>query len=296
MAQGTRKDHSLVRASVRKGLELASVAAGHATSGLRIEPSWFIVGGQRCGSSSLYEYMVAHPLIPRSGVKEIHYYDNNFQRGDSWYRAFFPTRLYARLTAMRLGREPLAGDATPYYMVHPHALGRIAKTYPNARILVVLRNPVDRAYSHFFHERGIGHEPLASFEEAIDREPERLKGELERMLADPAYYSFAHQNFSYVARGYYDEQLEHLFALFPRENVKVLSSGELSKETARTMAGVFQFLGLPSSGQEKFRRENARSYPPMDASTRQRLQATFAPHNERLFAMLGVDYGWNRKA
>jgi hypothetical protein len=240
--------------------------------------------------------MVAHPLIPRSAVKEIHYYDNNFQRGNSWYRAYFPTRLYARLTAMRLGREPLAGDATPYYMVHPHAPGRIAKEYPTAKILVVLRNPVDRAYSHFFHERGIGHEPLTSFEEAIDREPERLKGEEERMLADPAYYSFAHQNFSYVSRGFYAEQLEHLFALFPRQNVKVLSSGELSKETACAMAGVFQFLGLPSSGQEKFRHENARGYPPMDAGIRQRLQAVFAPHNERLFGLLGVDYGWNRKA
>jgi hypothetical protein len=295
MAQASRKNYSLVRAAARKGLAMASVAAGHATSGLRIEPSWFIVGGQRCGSSSLYEYMVAHSLIPRSGVKEIHYYDNNFQRGNSWYRAYFPTRFYARLTAMRLGREPLAGDATPYYMVHPHAMGRIAKEYPNAKILVALRNPVDRAYSHFFHERGIGHEPLGSFEEAIDREPERMKGELERMLADPEYYSFAHQNFSYVARGFYAEQLERLFALFPRRNVKVLSSGELSKETARTMAGVFEFLGLPSSGQEKFRRENARSYPPMDGRTRQRLQAIFAPHNERLFSLLGVDYGWNSK-
>jgi len=294
MASAARKNYSLARAIMRKGLETASVAAGHASSSLRIAPSWFIVGGQRCGSSSLYEYMVAHPLITRSAVKEIHYYDNNFQRGDSWYRAYFPTRLYARLTAMRLGREPLAGDATPYYMAHPHALGRIAKEYPVAKILVVLRNPVDRAYSHYFHERGIGHEPLASFEEAIDREPERLKGEAERMAADPGYYSFAHQNFSYVTRGFYVQQLEHLFSLFPRQNVKILSSGELSKDTAGAMAGVFGFLGLPSNGQEKFRRENARSYPPLEAPMRRRLQGIFAPHNKRLFALLGVDYGWNK--
>lgn len=296
MARVPRKNYSLMRAITRKGLETASVAAGRATSGLRILPSWFIVGGQRCGSSSLYEYMVAHPLIARSAVKEIHYYDNNYQRGASWYRAYFPTRLYARLTAMRLGREPLVGDATPYYMAHPHAPGRIAKEHPSAKILVVLRNPVDRAYSHFFHERGIGHEPLEIFEDALDREPERLKGQEERMLTDPKYYSFAHQNFSYVTRGCYAQQLERLFTLFPRGNVRVLSSGELSKDTARTMAGVFEFLGLPSNGQENFRHENARSYPPMNPDTWQRLQATFAPHNQRLFDLLGIDYGWNRIA
>ena len=95
----------------------------------------------------------------------------------------------------------LTGEATPYYLFHPHAAGRLAELIPHAKLIVLLRDPVTRALSHYQHNLAMRCESL-SFEEAIQAEPERLAGELEKMMNDPAYYSYNHQQYSYLARGY----------------------------------------------------------------------------------------------
>jgi hypothetical protein len=254
-------------------------------------PSWIVVGAQRSGTSSLYEYLVSHPSVRRAATEEIHYFDNNYQRGMKWYQGHFAARWPGKL---QQGGDATTGEATPYYMAHPLALGRVAHDLPEVKILVVLRNPVDRAYSHFQHERALGQEPVASFAEALDREPERLAGEAERMRAEPTYYSFAHQNFSYVMRGYYAQQMEQVLALFPRRNVMVLASERLARQTLEVYEEVLGFLGLSRYALRRFPKYSALRYPPLDAAVRARLQAVFAPENERLFRLIGADYGWNR--
>jgi hypothetical protein len=271
-------------AAAKAGVVRAQVLFGRATSHWRLLPSWIVVGAQRSSSSSVYKYLVSHPQVGQSVVKEIHYFDNNYHRGINWYLGHFPARQGNRIT----------GEATPYYIAHPLALQRIAKDLPEVKILLVLRNPVDRAYSHFIHQRALGREPYASFAEAIDHEAERIRGEAERMLADPTYYSFAHQNYSYVARGRYAEQIERLYQLFPRKRVMVFSSERLSQEPSVVYAEMLAFLGLPPFALQRFRHHNARSYAPMDPQVRSRLQEIFAPENERLFKLLGTDFGWNQ--
>jgi len=269
--------------AVKMGAMRARVRFGQATSSLRILPSWIIVGAQRSSSSSIFKYLVAHPQVGAPIAKEIHYFDNNYRRGLNWYLGHFPIRKGARIT----------GEGTPYYLAHPLAPHRIAKDLPGVKLIVVLRNPVDRAYSHFIHERALGREPYASFAEAIEHEDERIAGEEEKMIADPTYYSFNHQNFSYVARGRYAEQIERLFEIFPRERVMIFSNERLSMEPAKVYAEILSFLGLPPYELQRFRRHNQRSYAPMDPGVHARLQDYFAPDNERLYKLLGTDFGWN---
>ena len=278
----------------RLGWLRARVALGKATSEKRLVPSWIVVGAQRSGTSSLYEYLVAHPQVRRAATEEIHYFDNNYHRGKAWYRGHFAMRTSGRFLADNERRQPATGEATPYYLAHPLALERIAKDLPKVKILIVLRNPVDRAYSHFNHERNLGREPLSSFEEALDREPGRLQGEVERIVAEePLYYSYAHQNFSYVARGHYAEQISRVFGLFPRENVMVMSSERLTKEPDQVYAEILDFIGLPQYKLTRFPHYSALRYPPMSKAARERLQSIFAPENERLFQLLNSDFGWN---
>jgi hypothetical protein len=265
---------------------------GRLTSRARMMPSFLIVGAQRSGTSALYEYLVRHPAIGRSTTEEVHYFTHNFDRGVAWYRGHFPTVLRQAYVRRRHGLELICGEATPYYMFHPHAPSRIAELLPTARLIVVLRNPVERAYSHFVHSRRVGVEPIESFEEALDAEPARLAGEVEKMRRDPAYRSRNHWHFSYVTRGIYIDQMEVLDSLFSAHQILVLSADQLLRQTAETHARVLRFLNQPVIALPNYHRHNASPYAPMDPGTRARLVETFAEPNRRLYDFLGVDFGW----
>ena len=162
---------------------------------------------------------------------------------------------------------------------------------PEARLVAILRNPVDRAFSHYQHERALGRE-LLSFEDAVAREDERMRGEVERMLADPSYFSHAWWNYTYVARGRYAEQLERWLAVFPREQLLVVPSEDLLLEPERTHARVLEFLGADAHRLDSYPRVFERQYEPMRPETRSRLAAEFAEPNRRLYELLGRDLGW----
>ncbi len=277
-----------LRSSVAGGVE----AVGVATSRLRVLPSFLIVGAQRCGTNSLYEYLVEHPAVGRAMPgQEVHFFDTSFLRGLAWYRGHFPTRLWVRSAAGRVGCPAVTGESSPYYMFHPLAPERIASTLPGVRLIVLLRNPVDRAYSHFHHERSRGNEPLG-FEEALDREAERLEGEVERILAEPTYNSFSHQHHAYLARGVYADQLEVLYSLFPEDRISIILSERLFSEPQRIEAEVLEFLGLPPGAPRGYERHNAGQYTEMPAGLRRRLADHFTDSNHRLAGILGTDPPW----
>jgi hypothetical protein len=162
---------------------------------------------------------------------------------------------------------------------------------PAARLIVLVRNPVDRAFSHYQHEVALGREPL-SFEDALATEDDRLRGEEERMLADPAYFSHAWWNYTYRARGRYAQQLERWLGRFPREQLLVVPSEDLLGEPERTHALVLELLGAPAHRLEAYPRVFERQYEPMRPETRERLTADFAEPNRRLYELLGRDLGW----
>jgi hypothetical protein len=176
-------------------------------------------------------------------------------------------------------------------MFHPLAPQRIAEVLPAIKLFVLLRNPVDRAYSHYQHERARGFETL-SFEKAIEREPERLSGEVSRIQEAHDVYSFNHHRFSYMARGMYAEQVERLFSLFPRENILVFSSERLFADPAGARAKALGFLRLPAHHITSYPHYNSGRYSSMDPGTRSRLMDDFADSNQRLYQLLGTDFRW----
>lgn len=276
----------------RRVLVRAARVVGRVTSGLRTLPDFLLIGAQRGGTTTLYHYLTRHPQITGALDKEVHYFDLHYDNGLGWYRARFPTRGWVRARSHRIGAPILVGESTPYYLFHPAVPRRVARDVPSARAIAVLRDPVERAWSHYRHEVDLGFETL-SFEEAVDREQERLAGEEERLLADPNAVSFAHQHHSYVARGRYAEQLERWFATLGRQHVLVLRSEDFFADPAGEFVKILDFLGLEPWSPASWRAYNAATATDLAPDTRERLRSLFRPHDERLAALLGADPGWS---
>ena len=259
-----------------------------------MKPDFLIVGGQRCGTTSLFRYLATHPaVVPPLFQKGIHFFDLHYGRGLRWYRGQFPVRSIADRRVASASPRAVTGEASPYYVFHPLAAERIARDLPAVKLVVLLRDPVERAFSAHKQESGRGFE-TEPFERALDLEESRLEGELERIQADPTYVSFSHQHHAYLARGRYAEQLERLFDLFGRERVLVLESAVLAATPEPVWERVLGFLGLPPCRPPAFERHNARPSAPLSDRLQSRLEAYFEPHDARLAALLGEVPTWRR--
>jgi hypothetical protein len=189
-------------------------------------------------------------------------------------------------------RCPDAG-CLAYYLLHPLVPERAARLLPDAKLIAVLRNPVDRALSHHQHEVRGGREPL-SFVEALDRESERLAGEEERLRREPGYYSYNHHRYTYTRRGLYLEQLLRWVEHFPRARLLVLQSERLFRQPAEVMATIHDFVGLRPHRLEGYPTFLAGNYDRgMPPDLRRRLSAYFEPHNRALYQWLGEEFDWS---
>lgn len=247
-------------------------------------PDFLIIGAQKSGTSSLYRWLGEAASIEVPSKKELHFFDLNYSEGLDWYRDCF---------AGRDGPSPgsVTGEASPYYIFHPLVPRRVRETIPDVRLIAVLRDPAQRAVSHYYHEVGNGVENLP-LEAALDQEPERLAGEVERMLADPGYESYNHRHFSYQARGVYADQLESWLEEFPAEQLLVVKSERLFEDPAAELGRVQAFLEVPAEPPGDPPPWNQRSYPSVAPQTERRLAERFAPENERLYELIGEDLGW----
>ncbi len=261
------------------------------TGRLRALPDFLIIGAQRAGTSSLYNYLIQSPFVLPALKKEVHFFDDGFEHGLDWYRAHFALSAHQRLLKRMRGVCRI-GEASPYYILHPHAPSRIRETLPTVKLIILLRNPVDRAESHYHHQRRRGRETL-SFEEAIESESERLHGEMEKMLVDPTYVSMPHRKFSYITRGRYIEQLPIWYELFAPEQLYVLRSEDLFSDPAAAVSAVITWLGIPEYHLDPFKSFNRATYTKMNPGTRERLVRYFKPYNQRLNEFLGRDMKWD---
>ena len=234
----------------------------------------------RSGSTALYRYLTAHPRILPPLRKEVHFFDFQFDKGLAWYLAHFPG-IHHRLSG---NRRTITFEASPYYMVHPLAPARIKAFNPEMKLIAILRNPVDRAFSHYHHEARRGVETL-TFEDAIAAEPTRLSGAQQLLEQAPHYYSYHHHHFSYLDRGRYAHYLEPWLKHFPRKHLLVLRSEDLFESPDPVMNRVFAFLGL-APFRLTVTMAGAPRYRPMQSKLRERLQRHFAPDQERLEALL----------
>ena len=264
--------------AVRQARRAVEDTLRRATAALRPLPAFLVIGVQKGGTTSLFRYLEEHPRVAAPRVKEVHFFDEAFDRGVDWYRGNFPVR--------RPGGRWVAGEATPYYLYHPRVPERVHATLPGARLVALLRDPVDRAYSHYQHEVRAGRERL-TFEQAIDAEHERLS-------AEPAGEGWAHRHQSYLARGRYAEQLERWLRWFSRDQLLVEASEDLYADPGAVVARVQRFVGLEPHPCAAYRVHNSGGYARgLAPGTRERLAAYFAPHNRRLEALLGRGFGWD---
>ena len=267
---------------VRKVARNAVWTFGRLTARRRPLPDFLVIGAQKAGTTALYAYLRWHPGIAGPSWKEVSFFDRHWWRGEAWYRGQFPLRAGKRLV----------GEASPSYLFHPLAPERARSLVPGAKLVALLRDPVDRAYSQYQHEVALGREPL-SFEDALAAEDERLVGEVERLIADPRAFSRAWWDHTYTARGRYAEQLERWLEAFPSEKLLVVRTEDLGERPAETYASILAFLGAEPHELPDYPRVFDRDYEPMRAETRAALAATFAEPNRRLEALLGRELGWS---
>lgn len=281
-------------AAVRRAVMGMRTGLRRSTSQLRSLPEFLIIGGQRCGTTSLFNYLLDHPLTLPPLVKEPQFFTQHWSRGTGWYRAQFPTDLRRSRQSMQGRRGSVTFEATPYYLFHPCAAERAAQVLPAAKLVVLLRDPVERAYSHYQHTVRQGFESM-SFPEAIELEPTRLAGEEDRIRSEPGYHGTNHRVFSYVSRGFYAEQLERWMVHFPRNSLLVVQSEELFADPARHYRELLAFLGLPDWRPARFDVHTKRSARSEGIPTdlRRSLEQRFAPANRRLEQLLGRELSWS---
>ena len=228
--------------------------------------------------------------------KEIEYFSIDHARGERWYRAHFPLELRRRVARWR-GRPWLTFEATPDYLFDPRVAERVRRQLPAAKLIVILRDPVSRAVSHYHHNVRHGLEPL-DLAAALHAEDERLDGAYQEVLDHPDSRALALRRYAYVGRGRYAEQLERWRALFPAEQMMIVSSADLFDATGDTFGRILDFLGLPRWQPEEFRNYSYRNpfegdYPDPSPEVTAFLDERFAEPNRVLVDLLGDEFRWD---
>ena len=264
---------------------------------LRALPDFVIIGTGKAGTTSLYSLVAQHPEIVPAIKKEINYFQLHYGLDSPWYRSHFPTRA-SRFFSRVSGRNLLTGEASISYLFYPLAPGRMKKIMPDVKLIVILRNPVDRAYSHYQMKVRNKIEPL-SFEEAIEAEEKRGAEAKEQLIKNSDLFipKAAKINFlyySYLAIGLYAEQLENWFSHYDRDRFLILAHEDFRNDRQRSLDQVFEFLGVRSFQPEKPRDLNVGDYPAMNEDTRRRLVKYFKPHNAKLSNLLQRSFDWDR--
>ena len=264
------------------------------TSHLKGLPDFVIIGAQKCGTTSLYHFVVMHPAIAPAYKKEVDYFSVRYKFGKLWYRSHFPTNLSRRYFYKKTKQKLLSGEASPTYIFYPTVSGRMKEMLPDIKLIAILRNPVDRAYSQYHHNIRHKNETL-SFEKAVELEEERCAGEKERLIREPDFVPVHYRKHSYLARGIYADQLENWFKHYSKRQFLILTTEDFRKNSQQTLDQVFDFLGVHSFKVENLRDRNIGNYKKrMNEDTRKFLIEYFKPHNERLSKLLQRSFDWDK--
>ncbi len=255
-------------------------------------PDFIIIGAQRAGTTSLFNYLIQHPQILAPESKETHFFDNefqtgkhNFERGLPWYLSFFPRR-------KSLKNIKKTFEATPAYIFNPLVPKKIFDVLPKVKLIAILRNPTNRALSHYFLQKRKGREKLPLLD-ALKSEEERL----EPIIRMKDFNSKAYRHFSYKSRGIYINQIERLLKYFPRKQLLIINNENLLIKRVETLKKVFDFIGIDS----KINIHNSIDLEPdnvayykneVPSEVYQYLNNFFCPYNEALYKLLGEDFGW----
>lgn len=276
--------------SFRRVIKKTWLDIKHANAKDNVTPDFYIIGSMKSGTTALYMHLEDHPDIYPATRKEVHYFNTQRDLGERFFRSHFPpaSKLEARNNSW--GRQ-IVGEATPDYIFHPAAPAMCREITPDAKLILLMRNPIDRAYSHWKQGHRFGFE-TATFEDAIALEEERMAGAEERLLSDPHYYSYAHQLYSYLSRGYYARQISTWLKHFPKDQFLFLKAEDMFEDGTGVFRQVTDFLGVEDWTPEDFSLKFKGLEGDISPQARRKLAEHFAPHNEALATLLGRDFGW----
>lgn len=253
----------------------------------RLEPSFFIIGTQKGGTTSLFNYLIQHPDILSPHHKEMRFFDKYFDYGFDWYNYYYP----------KFQKGKITGEASPEYLYNIHTPQRMHQAYPGAKIIVMLRNPIDRAFSNYNMIKSWGEEPL-SFEEAIETEIERTKEEKQQLLAGtPLRFLYKVMHYTYADRGFYSKQLKHWFKYFDKSQFYFIRSEDFFADPKQQTAFVLDFLDLNRSDSIldaiKFKVANKGTYQSeLGDQVRESLTELYQTEEEELDKLLGIKFNW----
>jgi tetratricopeptide (TPR) repeat protein len=255
-------------------------AAHHITLKSCNFPDFLIIGSSKCGTTSLYHNMIQHPKILPALKKEINFWHDDLKQGLDWYRAHFLPFPHTQ--------HYLTGEASPNYLDLQETAQQVFQFCPQMKLIVILRNPVERAISHYHHWVRLGLEDR-SLEAVIQAELKTI----DQLLQFPIQYQRWYQSVNYIARGVYIGFIQQWMAIFPPEQFLILSCENLAANPAATMKQVFTFMGLPDSPICPYTQLNVGHYPPLSPSLSQALSEFYQPYNQQLEEYLGIKFSWN---
>lgn len=259
------------------------------TSPLRTLPDFIVIGAKRCGTTSLYHYLGSHPSIKKSSHDHLGFFDDNYHLGLQFYRSFFPTIFEKRKYIKETGKF-LTYDVTSSYIQHYECAQRIHHLFPQIKLIAILRNPVDRAYSEYnLHLRV--NDKMKEFEYYVNQE----MIEIEEFEKNNQYVSsklFTKDQKNYLKKGFYFEQLVPWFDLFPRENIHIISTEQLGMKPNEIMNDIFKFLNIEACQIDTEKKHEKGSYKELSADTRKLLQDFFMPKNKKLYGLIEKNFDW----
>lgn len=253
-------------------------------------PDFLIIGAAKSGTSSLYEYLNHHPSILPCVVKEPNYFTEYYDRGLDWYKSCFPYKIQ-KIFAQ--GQKLIIGEATARYYWYPYAAKRAHRIVPKAKIIILLRNPIDRSFSHYkmrFNNRKV----KQFFEEEIRDEPKNLEGEWGKMLNDESYFSFKFNSNGYLSKGLYINYIKKWFEFFPKNQILVIKAEDFFSDSEKITNQTLEFLGLRPFKLKKYEIMRKGMESQLKPETRQKLIEYFKPYNQQLYKFLERDFGWDK--
>jgi len=253
------------------------------TASSRVLPDFIISGTVRSGTTSLYYNICEHPSVLPASYDEIGYFDSNYHLGINWYRSMFPTEKEMKQVKKETNFA-ITGEDTPFYFWKKEAAERIFQDIPNSKIIIIFRNPVDRAYSNY--NLGIRKKTESlSFEDAIDEEMNFLKTHSFRDAVD--------RRRSYLSKGLYENQIKIWFDNFPREQIHILCTEDMKKNPKESLLKIFQFLGIPNYTLKNPQKQKLAEYKKMDDKTREKLLTFYEPYNQKFFETIQEKFDWD---
>ena len=262
------------------------------TGFIRVIPDFLVIGAKRCGTTSLYQHLSEHPCISRSPRDNIGFFNENYHLGINWYKSLFPTVFYKKKMESK-NKQCLFFDVTSTYMEEELTAKNVYEVNPNQKIIVILRNPVDRAYSHY-HVNVKEKSEKRSFEDAIFEEMNRIKSERIIQNKNKNLRVFTPNNIHYLKKGFYALQLKSWFKIFPREQILVLSTEEFQEDQNLIYKKIFDFLNIPNMKIKSTEKMEKGNYIPMKHDTRNLLLDYFRQCNHELFELINSEFDWKK--